>query len=99
MVGASAYRSVSTRLRSGREAIVRRSHLEAEHAATYDPDRTASTVFPNVAYRCWPGVFPVGQETGAAWAGGAAVQGLGRSCALTPAGNMNSATGVTGRLA
>src|SRR5271154_2062985 len=44
----------------------------------------------------WPGAFPVGQETGAALAGGAAVQGLGRSGAVTPGGNMNSATGVTG---
>ncbi len=51
---------------------------------------------------CSPTLFkrylPVGQETGAAWAGGAAVQGLGRSGAVTPAGNMNSATGVTGTL-
>jgi hypothetical protein len=43
-------------------------------------------------YGFWPGVFPVGpvgQETGAACAGGAAVQGLGRSGTVTPAGNMN----------
>ena len=42
--------------------------------------------------------FPVGHETGAAWVGGAAVQGLGRSGGATPAGSMNSATGVTGPL-
>ncbi|HUI58213.1 MAG TPA: hypothetical protein VLY04_24730, partial [Bryobacteraceae bacterium] len=29
--------------------------------------------------RYLPGAFSAGQETGAAWAGGAAVQGLGRS--------------------
>ena len=62
------------------------------------PIASASTVFSNVVYCCLPDVFPVGQETGAACAGGAAVQGLGRSGAVTPGGNMNSATGVTGRL-
>ena len=45
-----------------------------------------------------PPLAGVGQETGAASDGGAAVQGLGRSGAVTPAGNRNSATGVTGTL-
>ena len=53
---------------------------------------------PRFVYRC-AGGFPVGQETGAALVGIAAVQGLGRSGAVTPAGSMNSATGVTGTLA
>lgn len=43
-------------------------------------------------------MFPVGQETGAASAGAAAVQRLGRLGAVTPVGNIDPTTGVTGTL-
>src|SRR5262249_35092480 len=51
-----------------------------------------------VTYCCPPAADGAGQETGAAWVGARAVQGFGRSGAVTPAGSRNSATGVTGRL-
>ena len=56
----------------------------------------ARSVFTNVVEYYWPDVLPADQETGAAWEGGPAVQGLGRSGSFIPAGNVNSATGVLG---